>query len=326
MPEISVIVPVYNVEKYINRCLDSILNQSFVNFELVLVDDGSTDSSGIICDTYAEKDARVFVIHQRNAGQAAARNVGLNKVLAEKSSQWIVFIDSDDWIDIYYLDVLLNAAKESKSKISICSLIRTEKEVFPEPSSSYAWELISPEDLYKTDVTTANSPCGKLFHKDLFQNMQFPAGKTQEDLFLIYRIIFSFSDLTYVSSVAYYYFVNPTSTTNKAWTHARIAAVEALTEQCDFFKKNHFPEAEKVAAYGLFHELLYALCSLTERFPEEKKRIRQLRRKLRRVYLKYGRSLMLPNGNGKKTYEKTAHPFFYRIRKKWKHLLVMIKK
>ena len=325
MPEISVIVPVYNVEKYLNRCIDSILNQSFPDFELILIDDGSTDNSGVICDKYAEKDNRVFVIHQKNAGQASARNVGLRKVFATDKTQWIAFIDSDDWISNNYFKALLNAVKENSATISLCGITRIAEDGTSEQSSSFSWKIVSPEELYITDVTTANSPCGKLFHKELLRNVQFPDGKTQEDLFLIYRIIFLFSELLYVPTVVYYYYINPTGTTGKPWTHARLSAVEALTEQCLYFRKNHFTEAEKVAAYGLFHELLYALCSLTERFPEEKKRIRQLRRKLKRVYLKYRKSFMLSNGNGKKTYEKTAHPFFYRIRKKWKHLLVMIK-
>ena len=104
MPQISVIVPVYKVEAYLARCVDSVLAQTFSDFDLILVDDGSPDNSGAICDEYAEKDPRIVVIHQKNGGLSAARNAGIEWAFAHSNSQWLNFIDSDDWVHPEYLD------------------------------------------------------------------------------------------------------------------------------------------------------------------------------------------------------------------------------
>ena len=109
MPEISVIVPVYNTEQYLHRCVDSILAQTFTDFELILVDDGSPDNSGAICDEYAGKDQRIHVIHQSNGGRGLVRNAALNWIQTNSDSKWIAFVDSDDWIHPQYLEVLFFA-------------------------------------------------------------------------------------------------------------------------------------------------------------------------------------------------------------------------
>ena len=124
---ISVIVPVYNTEKYLRRCIDSILAQTYSDFELILIDDGSTDNSGKICDDYAEKDNRIVVIHQDNKGQAIARNVGLDYVFEKDNSEWISFVDSDDCIHGRYLETLLAAGIKNCVKISVCDYTDNSK-------------------------------------------------------------------------------------------------------------------------------------------------------------------------------------------------------
>ena len=132
MPEISVIVPVYKVENFIHRCVDSILCQSFHDFELILVDDGSPDSCGEICEDYAAKDSRIHVIHQKNGGLSAARNTGIDWVLANSSSHWISFVDCDDWVHPDFLKGLYSSAEQTLCKISACGFYRTEGESFSE--------------------------------------------------------------------------------------------------------------------------------------------------------------------------------------------------
>ena len=132
MPQISVIVPVYKVEAFLHRCVDSILCQSFSDFELILVDDGSPDSCGQICEAYAAKDSRIRVIHQKNGGLSAARNTGIDWVMANSGSHWLAFVDSDDWVHPDFLQTLYTAAEQTLSKISACGFFRTEGEDFPE--------------------------------------------------------------------------------------------------------------------------------------------------------------------------------------------------
>ena len=120
MGRISVIVPVYKVENYLHRCVDSILGQSFADFELILVDDGSPDNCGSICDAYAVKDSRIRVIHQENGGLSAARNAGIDWVFAHSDSQWLTFIDSDDWIHGSFLQILHRCWQSSLQIHHIC--------------------------------------------------------------------------------------------------------------------------------------------------------------------------------------------------------------
>ena len=119
-PKINIIVPVYNVEKYIRRCLDSIAAQTFTDWECILVDDGSPDGSGAICDEYARKYARIKVIHKENGGVSSARNIALGRI----SGKWLAFVDSDDWIDLDYCEKLYNSAEECNVNIAAASMVR----------------------------------------------------------------------------------------------------------------------------------------------------------------------------------------------------------
>ena len=126
MPLVSVIVPVYKVEAYLHRCVDSILNQSYSDLELILVDDGSPDRCGEICDAYAAQDNRVHVIHQENGGLSAARNAGMDWMMAHSDAQWLTFVDSDDWIHRDYLKTLMGMIQRDKTKLAMCLLERTD--------------------------------------------------------------------------------------------------------------------------------------------------------------------------------------------------------
>ena len=121
MAKISVIVPVYKVEQYLRRCVDSILSQTFSDFELILIDDGSPDRCGEICDEYKQRDGRVVVIHQSNGGLSAARNTGIIWSLENSDSDWLTFVDSDDWVHSEYLERLFRAVNKYGTKISVSS-------------------------------------------------------------------------------------------------------------------------------------------------------------------------------------------------------------
>ena len=132
MAVISVIVPVYKVEPFLRRCVDSILGQSFRDFDLILVDDGSPDSCPCICDEYEDQDPRVHVIHQKNGGLSAARNTGIQWALRNSDSQWLTFVDSDDWIHRDFLQLLLNAAVTQHVDLALCGFTRIA-EYAPDP-------------------------------------------------------------------------------------------------------------------------------------------------------------------------------------------------
>ena len=201
---ISIIVPVYKVESYIRRCVDSILAQSYADFELILVDDGSPDGCGKICDEYAEKDSRIKVIHKENGGLSSARNAALDVVCEEKRAEWITFIDSDDWVHPEYLERLISAANKSGAQVVLSDFIMTDGEATGEVSENVF--CYSPEDFW----VARRSPiaCAKLYRRELFENMRYPVGKLHEDEFLTYKLIFACEKVAYTPSKTYLYFQN----------------------------------------------------------------------------------------------------------------------
>lgn len=236
MPQISVIVPVYNVEPYLRRCVDSILGQTFTDFELILVDDGSPDNCPAICDEYALKDSRVHVIHQENGGLSAARNAGIDWAFANSDSQWLSFVDSDDWVHPEMLERLLNAAVENNVAVSICGYAKTKGE---EPELS-AEDLIpkiwSPENFFIEHNINATIACGKLYHRECFQIIRYPVGKIHEDEFTTYKILFSLEKITVISAPMYNYYQNTNGIMSSVWSPARLDRIAAYEERIPYFK------------------------------------------------------------------------------------------
>lgn len=242
MAMISVIVPVYKVERYIHRCVDSILDQTFSDFELILVDDGSPDNCGTICDAYAAKDSRIHVIHQENGGLSAARNAGIDWVLSNSDSQWITFIDSDDWVHPDMLSAVYDAAVENRVKVCICGHADTDGETPGGQQKPYEVKLYTPES-FLTSIA-----CAKLYHKDCFESIRFPVGKIHEDEFTTYRILFQYDTIAFVNTPLYFYFHNMNGITRSQWSPKRLDAVEARRGQTDYFKKHGFKRAYSVTA------------------------------------------------------------------------------
>ena len=203
-PLVSIIIPVYNVEKYIEKCLDSVLAQSYDNLEILLIDDGSTDKSGAICAEYAGKDKRIHLIRQKNQGVSVARNVGLKKA----QGRWIAFVDSDDYIESGYIEILLNNAEEKNADVVQC-----EQKIFNERSevalcgkrSSIAMDGLKACEkmLYQDTITSAL--WGKLISKSLFCGVSFKKGIIHEDLDVLYFILKKAKKVYYINSSLYCY-------------------------------------------------------------------------------------------------------------------------
>ena len=285
MPTIFVTVPVYNVEAYLRRCVDSILRQTFSDFELILVDDGSPDNSGAICDEYAERDNRVRVIHQANGGLSAARNAGIDWAFAHSDSQWLTFIDSDDWVHPEYLELLLAAAQDSSSAVSVCGFLRTAKQVLPTlTDDEKAVRLWEPETLWCEKRTNAAIACGKLYRKELFRNQRYPVGKLHEDEFVTYKLLFRKKQLAVLDAPLYIYFQNDEGIMRSQWTPKRMDALEAQEEQLAFFRGKSFQKAYSATVYQ-YRNVLKAQISDIDRAGREdaaqyKNIVRQNYRKL----------------------------------------------
>ena len=254
MAQISVIVPVYRAESFIHRCVDSILTQTFTDFELLLVDDGSPDSCGRICDEYAAMDQRVRVFHQTNQGQAAARNHALDWVFTNSDSRYIGFVDSDDWVHPRYLELLLAGIQHYDVNICQCGYFETDRNV-PAPKVDGSIIRIAPEEQYLQYY----SSClwDKLFARSCWTEMRFPEGQIYEDTAIWYKMLFKEEQLAYVDSALYYYFVNSNSTVRANWTPAKLAQIDAWEKQVEFLADYPIREVHYASVSRLLWNLMY---------------------------------------------------------------------
>lgn len=215
---ISVIVPVYNTALYLGRCIDSILAGTYEDLEIILVDDGSTDSSGEICDTYADRDPRVRVLHTENAGLSAARNRGLDTA----SGEFISFVDSDDYIHPEMLQKLHEAIRETGAPMSICSYIyvdegagkKFENKGVPKNDRVFRTREILTEELFKPYHAYWIAVWAKLYRAEIWSNIRFPEGKCYEDLFAMPLVYLSSENCACIDLTGYYYMQHADSIVN----------------------------------------------------------------------------------------------------------------
>lgn len=261
-PKISIIVPVYNVEQYLKKCIDSILSQTFTNFELILVDDGSTDESGKICDYYARLDNRVKVIHKENGGLSSARNVGLEVA----KGKYIGFVDSDDYISKFMFQKLYESLVENNCDISICDYT----EVFQDNGTIYnekvgGGKLIlnnieALEKIYKEKGWLYVVAWNKLYKKELFNGLIFPVGKVHEDEMIAHELLYRSNKIIFVEEKLYYYLQRENSIMGKKYNISRLDIIDAMRIRANFFYEKNLKklryEAE-VEYLKIFFKLYY---------------------------------------------------------------------
>lgn len=235
---ISVIVPVYKVEPYLRECIDSILNQTYRDFELILVDDGSPDNCGAICDEYAANDPRVRVIHQENGGLSAARNAGLDVAKGE----YVSFVDSDDAIHPECLSFLWQAYIACGADISIahfvrfCDVIPSDGVItmgIPQSMSGYN----ACEELFGKDGVTYTVACGKLYKASLFSNIRYPVGRIHEDEATTYKLLYNADKVAMLSNALYFYRQNPDGIMATPFSEKRYDALTAFEERICYFRE-----------------------------------------------------------------------------------------
>jgi glycosyltransferase involved in cell wall biosynthesis len=255
MPKISVIVPVYNVEKYLDRCVESVVAQTFTDFELILVDDGSPDNCPQMCDEWAKKDDRIIVIHQENGGLSAARNAGIDWAFQNSDSQWITFIDSDDWVNRRYLESLYNATIDNNLLIGFGKYYLTDGSDFVE-HTEFSSEIVGVEDFFIDNNILSIIACAKLFSKSLFYEVRFPVGKIHEDEFTIYKLLFNVEKIVVVHQPIYYYYRNSQGIIGSNSSFRRTDAFDAFEEQIGFFSDKGLMRARKVVCRRYINSLL----------------------------------------------------------------------
>ena len=233
-PKISVIIPVYNVEHYLDRCLATVLTQTYENLEIILVDDTSTDGSSELCEKYKKADRRIKLIKRKeNGGLSAARNSGLEAA----SGEYLAFVDSDDSVDVNYLETLYKALAGNK-KLSICAVreLRPDKKIL-NSSSGYAKTNLSQNDALKRmlkDESFNVSAYAKLYHKSLWKDVRFPEGKIHEDLGTTYKTFLNCdTKIAYDPSVAYNYIRRENSLSDGRYSKRKLDILELTDKMCD---------------------------------------------------------------------------------------------
>ena len=237
MPKVSVIIPVYRAQSYVGACLSSILSQTFQDFEIIAVDDGSPDDSYAVCQTYARKDSRIRLLRQENGGQASARNHALQYA----QGQWICFVDSDDLIHPQMLEFLVRAVEESGAAVSGCAFL--EADAVPEDYLAdrvFAYELYSMDDaglcdLYDRDLYPGWVACSKLIRRELVASYPFTVGRVYEDNEAVCRWICQAGKFAWIGQDLYFYRTNQGSTTQSEFRLKKLDYLWALESITQFY-------------------------------------------------------------------------------------------
>ena len=270
--KISVIVPIFRVEQYLERCLDSILAQSYTNLEIILIDDGSDDKCPQICDEYAKKDSRIVVVHQENRGVADARNIGLKKA----SGDFITFVDPDDYINNHMYEILMNQIIDFEADIAMCDykyvydndvdkMVHDNLPVNVSKSVLNGKEALLQGYASYQDGVTFSVLWNKLCKKSLYDDIDFPSKRIYEDEASVFKILYKASRIIYLNQPLYFYHQHKASIVGKKLTPKNIQLLDAYIDKLNFYnqKKEYFFWTKELS------HLLHMFCFLQYRFDKE---------------------------------------------------------
>lgn len=261
---ISIVIPVYNVEKYLKQCLDSIINQTYTNLEIILVDDGNTDNSGTICDYYSKIDKRIRVIHKKNEGQSIARNIGI-KV---SNGKYIGFLDSDDWVEQDMYRFLIENIEKYNADIISCNLVFEYKDrtIVPrkENNTIIFFDENNKKDLIKNFLLHKiydGAVWNKLYKKELFDNIIFPINQYYEDNFIVFDLLNAANKIIITNKLFYHYRQNDNSTTKRFSPKKYIDEMKAIKHNIEIIQKNYLnfvklAKQEKILCYFKWMDII----------------------------------------------------------------------
>lgn len=281
---LSIITPVYNSQQYLERCLESILAQTLTDFELILVNDGSTDESGKICDQYAQKDSRVRVIHQENAGQAAARNRALDCA----RGTYIGFVDSDDFIHPRMYEILIHNMLAAEACVSVGGYLDVYEDVNRQEAADVKAAVWQGKEFIRHCLMDRVPKKGwilwdKVFHRDCFEMLRMPEGRIYEDNAVVYKILYEADRIVDCDAPLYYYFCNPQSTVHQNFGLKNLDWLLVLEEMIEYFEKQQDQELLR----KVNRSYLRALADLCKKV-HENVRVPGIERKLKKkLYQQY---------------------------------------
>lgn len=257
MDKISIVVPIYNIEDCLIPCIESIINQTYTNLEIILVDDGSPDNCGEICDEYAKKDNRIKVIHKKNGGLSDARNAGIDAATGE----YLGFVDGDDTIEPRMYEELYDNLKKNDAEISLCNFRLVGGREYINNHIGIRDEVLSGKDiLFKKRLVLYSFGWAvvwnKLYRREIFQTLRFPVGKVHEDEFVLHKVFWDVKKVACTSHIGYNYIQRNTSISN-SYNVGRLDACEAQVERGDFYKDNDVPQYVRYIALARCYYIIY---------------------------------------------------------------------
>ena len=288
---ISVIVPVYNVQQYLEKCVSSLLQQTYEKFEIILIDDGSTDQSGILCDEIAEKDERILVIHKKNGGLSEARNVGIDAAKGE----YLYFLDSDDYIAEDTLEKLFHKIRKENADLVIggISFVDEEggviKKILPSLLREEVWnEEQFWENYYaNTEKICSIVACNKLYHRKLFEIERYDVGKLHEDEYICHRIISRCSKIAIVNKALYYYLQRNSSIMGRGKKPENyFFAIEANSHRFEYFCEMRYIKFAEFVLFEISYMLLQLYQDKENLSKEQKKVLKRESKRNRKNYWK----------------------------------------
>ena len=288
---ISIVIPVYKVEKYLEKCVESVINQTYKNLEILLVNDGSPDNCPKICDEYAQKDNRIKVIHKENGGLSDARNAGIDVA----TGKYITFIDSDDYISNDYVEYMYNLAQKHNAQIATCEfeIVYLEDELKNDSEYIEDIEVLTPRDFFynmlfakRSDVTA----CAKLYEIELFKGIRYPKGVVYEDTATTYKLIEKCNKIATGNKKCYFYFTRPNSISKiSGFNSNELDYIKNTNEMLDYLR-NKYPDLEQAIdrfdLYANFRILRLLLFTKPRNKKMEKEIFRKIKNKRMKV-LKY---------------------------------------
>lgn len=294
---ISIIVPVYNVEKYVRKCIDSLISQTYFKLEIILIDDGSTDNSGKICDEYSLKDVRIKVIHKENGGLSDARNAGLRIM----QGKYVFFVDSDDWLHVKAIQILYDNMVRCDCDIAIGNFRRVTNHLEKINRESSTGKLTiyelskkqALEEMLKQEKYTC-SAWGRLFKVELFENIEFPVGKLFEDQGTTYKLFLKSNKICFVDFPIYAYFVRNGSIQNSQFKIANMDELEfAIKQKIEIDKI--YPELQGATAGRLISTCFHIMYGI-----EDIKQYKEYYEEAKNYIIKYRKQAIWDKRTGKK--------------------------
>lgn len=282
---VSIIIPTYNASAYIGRCIESILNMDYDDYEVIIVNDGSTDATLDILRRYEEMDRRIKVINKENGGSASARNVGLKAA----EGAFIAFVDADDYVDRLYLSILTDVQRKYDADIVECGFYTVKSEKILSVVTKENVEVLTnvqklEEFCTKKSYLKTAVLWNKLYKKSLYTGMQFPEGKGIDDEFLIHRIIWRARKIVTTQEVLYYYFLSENSQMRSKVSLKTLDVIEAIEDQMALFRQIDNVHLYNMLLYRYYRSVIGGYYLVKTHFPEEREKLTELKKKKRNYY------------------------------------------